>query len=93
VDVEITSHTLVVRGRAAVLVVVHHVTDRKRAELALRQSEAQKAAILESALDCIVTMDGEGLVVGLYPSRSGRQAARGAGRITHQEKYAFDTYC
>lgn len=37
--------------------------ERKRAEEALRDSEARKAAILEASLDAIVTMDHEGRVV------------------------------
>ena len=36
---------------------------RKRAEAALAQSERRKAAILDSVLDCIVTMDADGLVI------------------------------
>ena len=39
------------------------ITDRKVAEGALRASEARKAAILETALDCIITIDHEGNVV------------------------------
>ncbi len=34
----------------------------------LRDSEARKAAILESALDCVVTMDAEGRVVDFNPA-------------------------
>ncbi|MEO7793853.1 MAG: PAS domain S-box protein [Thermoanaerobaculia bacterium] len=36
---------------------------RKRAEAALAQSEKRKAAILDSVLDCIVTMDASGAVI------------------------------
>jgi PAS domain S-box-containing protein len=36
---------------------------RKRVEGALAESEARKAAILDSVLDCIVTMDADGLVI------------------------------
>ena len=39
------------------------VTERKRAEATLGQSEARKAAILDSVLDCIVTMDADGNVI------------------------------
>ena len=39
------------------------VTERRRAERALRDSEARKAAIIESALDAIVTIDRHGRVV------------------------------
>ena len=39
------------------------VTERKRAEAALGQSEARKAAVLDSVLDCIVTMNADGMVI------------------------------
>jgi PAS domain S-box-containing protein len=35
----------------------------KRAVAALSQSEARKAAVLDSVLDCIVTMDADGMVI------------------------------
>jgi PAS domain S-box-containing protein len=44
------------------------ITQRKVAEEALRDSERRKAAILESALDCLVTMDHEGRVVDFNPA-------------------------
>jgi PAS domain S-box-containing protein len=67
-DVEIAAHTLEFRGRAAVLVVVHDVTERKQAEAALRRSEARHRAILEAALDCIITMDRDGRVIEFNPA-------------------------
>jgi PAS domain S-box-containing protein len=67
-DVEIAAHNLEFRGRAAVFVVVHDVTERKRAEAALRHSDARHRAILEAALDCIVTMDGDGRVIEFNPA-------------------------
>jgi PAS domain S-box-containing protein len=39
------------------------ITDRKHAEATLRQSESRKAAILDSVMDCIVTMDAQGRVI------------------------------
>ncbi len=36
---------------------------RKRVELALGESESRKAAILDSVLDCIVTMDANGTMI------------------------------
>jgi PAS domain S-box-containing protein len=48
---------------AGVLGISRDITDRKRTEEALRQSELLKAAIVESALDCIVTMDTAGRIV------------------------------
>lgn len=42
--------------------------ERKRAEAAMRESEARKSAILESALDCIITVDHEGRVAEFNPA-------------------------
>src|SRR5262249_50756663 len=39
------------------------ITGRKQAEAPLRESEARKTAILETALDAIITIDYEGKVV------------------------------
>jgi PAS domain S-box-containing protein len=41
---------------------------RKRAEAAVQESEARKRAILDSALDCVITMDHEGRVLEFNPS-------------------------
>ena len=40
-----------------------NITARKQAEQALRESEARKSAMFETALDCIVSIDHEGQVV------------------------------
>jgi PAS domain S-box-containing protein len=42
--------------------------ERKLAEEAVSDSEARKTAVLQSALDCVVTMDGNGLVVEFNPA-------------------------
>jgi PAS domain S-box-containing protein len=44
------------------------IEDRKRAEDELRRSEARKTAILDSALDCIVTIDHEGRITEFNPA-------------------------
>ncbi|GBC85591.1 Phytochrome-like protein cph1 [bacterium HR11] len=48
--VEVTTHELEYQGRPAALVVVHDVTDRKRVEMALRESEAKFRSLAEQAL-------------------------------------------
>jgi PAS domain S-box-containing protein len=47
---------------------IEDITERKRAAEGLRESEARNRAILQSALDCIVTMDHAGLVVDWNPA-------------------------
>ena len=44
------------------------IDERKRAEEELRRSEARKAAILDSALECIVTIDHEGCITEFNPA-------------------------
>jgi PAS domain S-box-containing protein len=44
------------------------IEDRKRAEDELRRSEGRKTAILDSALDCIVTIDHEGRITEFNPA-------------------------
>jgi PAS domain S-box-containing protein len=44
------------------------IDERKRAEQELRRSETRKAAILDSALECIVTIDHEGCITEFNPA-------------------------
>ena len=46
----------------------HDFTERKQDEDALRESEAHKSAILESALDCIITIDHQGRILEFNPA-------------------------
>ena len=43
---------------------VGQVVERRRAEEAVRESESRLRAMLEAALDAVVTMDHEGRVIG-----------------------------
>jgi PAS domain S-box-containing protein len=45
-----------------------HLIERKTAEEALRASEVRKAAILQSALDCIISFDLDGKIVEFNPA-------------------------
>src|SRR5258708_1726997 len=42
--------------------------ERAQSDAALKRSEARKAAIMDSALDCIVTIDHEGCVTEFNPA-------------------------
>jgi PAS domain S-box-containing protein len=44
------------------------ITDRKSAEEALRRSEARKAAVLETALDAIISFDQDGKIIEWNPA-------------------------
>jgi PAS domain S-box-containing protein len=70
IDVSLRWSALVdARGRATgVGAIGRDITDRKRAEAALRESEARKSAILEAALDCIISMDGAGRITEFNPA-------------------------
>ncbi|MGA7906018.1 MAG: PAS domain S-box protein, partial [Candidatus Sulfotelmatobacter sp.] len=56
IDVEITSHTLAFGGRDAELVVVQDVTDRNRAEQALRESEERYRELIQGVKDYAICM-------------------------------------
>ena len=47
---------------------INDVTERKRAEQEHRRIEALKGAILDSALDCIISIDHEGRVIEFNPA-------------------------
>jgi PAS domain S-box-containing protein len=51
-----------------VVLTFRDVTEQRQAEQELRQSEARKTAILETALDCIITIDHEGKVIEFNPA-------------------------
>ena len=60
IDVEIRSHSLEWKGRDAVLVVAQEVTERRRAEEALQESESRLKEIFASVQTGILVIDPEG---------------------------------
>lgn len=78
---------LIVSGPAEVLSIVRDITESRRAEEALRQSEARKGAILDTALDAIITIDHEGRVLEFNPTAEqmfGYRHAEVVGRVLDQ---------
>ena len=62
---------------------IGQLIERRRAELAVARSEARKSAVLDSALDCIITIDGDNRIVEFNPSAEatfGRAAADVVGK-------------
>ena len=67
----LVNHYPVRDSRGAILGVgsmVVEITERKRAEQALREGEARKTAILSSAFDGIIALDHRGLIVDFNPA-------------------------
>ena len=66
-----------------VRIVLTSITERKQAEAALQESEARKSAIVQTALDCVVTIDHEGKILEFNPAAErvfGHQRAEVLGR-------------
>jgi PAS domain S-box-containing protein len=63
------------------------VTETKRAEQALRDSEQRTRSIIDGALDAVVTMNGEGVITGWNPQAEatfGWTSAEAIGRSLHE---------
>jgi PAS domain S-box-containing protein len=68
IDVEMSATALTFQDQPALQLLIRDVTAHKKADGALRRSEARKAAILESALDAIISIDHEGKVQEWNPA-------------------------
>ena len=69
IHVEITAHSLDFRGREAELVLAHDVTDRRRAEERLRQSEERfSKAFRSSPFGIVIATESKGRMVDANPA-------------------------
>ncbi len=67
IEVEVTAHPLAYGGRRAELVLAQDITERQRAEQALRASEERFRALAASANDAIVSADSHGHITYFNP--------------------------
>ena len=56
---EISASVIDIAGRTCMIAMIRDISERKRAEKALRDSENRLSRILESAMDAIITIDDE----------------------------------
>jgi two-component system cell cycle sensor histidine kinase/response regulator CckA len=68
IDVEVSSIPFTYQGRIGAQVVIRDITERKRAEEALRQSEERYRSLVYSARDAIFTLSPEGSITSLNPA-------------------------
>jgi PAS domain S-box-containing protein len=80
---EVAALPLQIDRQAAVQIVARDITDRRRAEEGLRQSEARKSSMLQSAQDAVITIDHEGQLLEFNPAAEkmfGRSRSEVLGR-------------
>jgi two-component system, cell cycle sensor histidine kinase and response regulator CckA len=66
--VNLTVARLHVRPKTVGLITARDVSERLQSEMALRDSESRNRAVLESALDCIISIDHQGSIIEFNPA-------------------------
>ena len=67
-DVEVYSGPIKIHGKQLLYSIIHDITDRKKAEVALRESEERYRTVLEANPDPVVVYDIEGKVIYFNPA-------------------------
>jgi PAS domain S-box-containing protein len=89
VDVEALGTSVMVEGRKTGIFALYlDITERKQAELAMQASEVRKGAILQTALDAIITIDQQGNVLEFNPAAE-QMFGYNRAEILNQEMAAF----
>lgn len=65
---EVSANRIEIGSQKRVQLLVRDITARRMAEQALRRSEQRKGAILESSLDCIISVDSDGIIEEFNPA-------------------------
>ena len=68
IEVEVTSHQFDYEGRPARLSLVNDITAKKRADQALRDSEARLSAIVQSEPECVKVVAPDGELLEMNPA-------------------------
>jgi len=83
IDVEISSHTLSFAGRRGVLVLAQDITERKRAEQELRESEERYRRLVEVSPDAIA-VHSDGKLVYVNPAAVRLLGATSPGELVNK---------
>ncbi|HET6454447.1 MAG TPA: PAS domain S-box protein [Armatimonadota bacterium] len=68
VDVEVAAMPVVYKGKPSILAVMRDITERKRAEEALKASEAELRALFSAMTDVILVLNSEGRYLEIAPT-------------------------
>ena len=74
--VEVNAGVIVYEGRPADLVIVRDINDRKKAEDALRETEATACALMNAPTDSVILTDSHGIILAMNETAASRFGRR-----------------